>query len=427
MCASTGSNSNPLSARAAGWLYDAAWRVAASAYAAAATCAGRGRNRSRRTREKLGYFDTAGAGEWCWIHACSVGEVGVAIRLIEALRARRPELRFALTAVTREGHALGRARLALPDRVLWFPFDSPGAMRRAYDLLKPRFVVLVEVELWPNHLRAAAARDIPVFVVNARLTAEDERNYRRAGAFMRRAFAVPRAVCARSPQDAERFSSLGARNTVVAGNMKYDEAPEIRTPDPVSREAFPVLLGASTHEGEEEILLAIARRLRRDSPELKLVLAPRHTARARRVHALAARHGYRPAFTSASPGGASDCLVADEVGILAGLYSQATLAFVGKSLTKRGGQNFLEAVEAGCPAIFGPHMENFAEDAKLFVETGAAIQVADERALESAAAMLLRDAEKRREISAAALRILRSQRGATQRACETICRELGYS
>lgn len=424
MCAKTGSN--PLLARIAALLYDGVWCAAAALWAPFAACAARGRSGKARAREKLGYFGPRGDGEVCWIHACSVGEVGVALRLIGALRARLPRLRFALTTVTREGHALASARLAAPDRVLWFPFDSAGAMRRAYDCLDPRFVVLVEVELWPNHLRVARSREIPVFVVNARLTPQDERNYRRAGAFMRQAFAVPRTICARSPEDAQRFAALGATNTIVTGNMKYDAAPATSAAHaaPAKRASAPVLLGASTHEGEEEILLALAQRLRRDHPGLILVLAPRHTERARSVHALALHQGHRPAYTSAPERGA-DCLVADRIGILPKLYAEATLAFVGKSLSARGGQNFLEAVEQGCPALFGPHMENFAQDARAFVEAGAAVQVSDESALESAVAALLGDAEKRSEMSAVALGLLRSKRGATQRACDTICRELG--
>lgn len=401
-------------------VYDAAWSMVATACLPALGLAKLRGVRGSWIAGKLGIHAPVGDGPWCWIHACSVGEVGVALRCVAALRAARPGLRFVLTTVTPEGHMLAEGNISPPDRVAWFPFDARSAIRRAYDAFHPEFVVLVEVELWPNHLREARARDIPVFVINARLSGNDERNYRRAGAFMRRIFALPELVCARSEQDALRFERLGARDVVVTGDMKLDPPPSSasRSPaDSIVLPDVPVLLGASTHPGEEEVLMEVFRSCRRAVPDLALVLAPRHPARAGAIRAAVARQGLRVASESeAMP----DCWVVDTIGQLPRLYAQATVAFVGKSLTARGGQNFVEAVEAGCPVIIGPHMENFAGAAQAFLSANAVLQVHDAESLALATETLLLDPECRELLVARASTVLRNERGATQRTLQLL-------
>lgn len=418
MSASTGN-------RLAETLYDAAWGALAAAsrtFLAAANLQG---NRGSWIAGKLGIHAQGSNPPCCWIHACSVGEVGVALRCISALRGLRPGLHFVLTTVTPDGRTLADRGIFPPDRVEWFPFDARSAIRRAYDAFRPEFVILVEVELWPNHLREARARGIPVFVVNARLSERDERNYRRAGAFMRRVFSLPELVCARSEEDAARFKRLGASHVVVTGDMKFDPIPARGTPAPadfITPPDAPMLLGASTHPGEDEILMDVFLACRKTIPDLLLVLTPRHPARSRTIRTAAMHRGLRVASEAED---APDCWVVDTVGQLQGLYARATVAFTGKSLTVRGGQNFVEAVEAGCPVIFGPHMENFDVAARKFLSAGAVLQVHDAETLAIAVETLLLDPECRTVLSSRASAVLRAERGATRRAVRLVLERMG--
>lgn len=375
-------------------------------------------SRASRWRAKLGFYPPHQGDPRCWVHACSVGEVRVALRCMNGLRRRKPDLRFTLSTITREGHDAARAGVVGErDDVVCFPLDARSAMRRAFDRLAPHFVILTEVELWPNHLREAAARCIPVFVVNARLTADDERNYRKAGRFMRRLFAVPELICARGNAEAERFHRLGARNIVVTGDVKYETLPADERAE--GRRSEELLLGASTHRGEERILMRATRNLRRLFPNLRLVLVPRHPNRAAAIAALARRGGFRASLSSA---GAKEwqVLVVDEIGRLAGWYAQATVCFVGKSLTARGGQNFLEAAAAGCPVVTGPHLQNFADAAELFLRGEAMVQVHNAAGLQAELLRLFRDASERDRLRSRAHDVLQSRRGATDRTADLI-------
>lgn len=407
-------------------LYDGAWNTFAAVCLPRLWLARARGHRTAKIHGKFGFYETGPAGPRCWIHACSVGETSVALRCMTELRAVRPDLQFTLTTQTPEGHALAAARLARPDDVQWFPFDTRSAVRRAFDRIRPEFVILVEVELWPNHLRAAQERDVPVFVINARLTDREQRRYRLAAVLMRRAFAVPRLVCAQTADDAARFTALGAGRVVVAGNMKFDPLPAATgSPDAAAATTLrdrTVLLGASTHEGEEEVLLDVFQATKRKQTDLVLVLAPRHPQRAAKIAAMARRRGLGVSFASAPR--AADCVVVDTIGELPGLYAHATLAFVGKSLTARGGQNFLEAVAGGCPVIFGPHMENFTEAADLFLAEDAVTQIADARALGESVAELLAAPERRAALAAKASSLLERHRGATRRTVERILADL---
>lgn len=412
MCSNTGVETQGWAERLCRATYDAAWALAAALVRPMAALGG------NRWRNKLGMYPAAANKPHCWIHACSVGEVRVARSCIEALRLRRPDLSFTLSAITPEGFVAAKAAIRdARDRVVLFPFDARSAMRRAFRALDPDFVILTEVELWPNHLREAQARGTPAFVINGRLTEADERNYRRAGTFMRNVFAIPELVCARGAAEAGRFTRLGARDVVITGDMKYD------TVSGADAGAHPrsgaLLLGASTHEGEEAILLETAKRLRRSFPDLRVALAPRHTRRAAGIARLAEREGFRVALASS---GDADCevVVIDEVGQLAMWYGKATLCFVGKSLTAHGGQNFLEAADAGCPVVTGPNLENFAEAAALFREAGAMVQVRGAREVESEIARLMSDNNARDNLKSAAEKVLAQNRGASSRVAELV-------
>jgi len=417
MSSSTGAERTGLIERLCGTLYDGAWGAIALATKPLFFFG------SRRWREKAGHYAEHEGHPHCWIHACSVGEVRVALLCLEEIRRHRPRFRFTLSTVTPEGFLAAHSGVVDPrDKVVFFPFDARGIMSRAYNRLRPDFVVLTEVELWPNHLREAARRQVPVFIINGRLTGQDVKNYRRAGRFMRRTFSVPELVCARGSAEADRFERLGAPHVITVGDMKYETLTSSGTSGG-NRELL-LVLGASTHEGEEEILLRALKKLWREFAHLRLVLAPRHPQRAASIAKIAAREGFKPSFSSLGEP-QTEVLIIDEIGRLKSWYAKATLCFVGKSLCGRGGQNFLEPAACGCPVITGPHLENFPEAAERLLAKNAMVSVPDAAGLERALDRLLRNQAERDRMAAAARDVIRENSGATRRTVELILARLG--
>ncbi len=378
----------------------------------------------------------------CWIQAVSVGEVNVALAFISALQHRFPKLRIILTTTTSTGYALAYERLPQDVDLLYFPQDFPWCVRRAYHLMQPDFIVLMESELWPNHIWAGARRGVPIFLVNGRMSPRSAKWYRRLRWLFRRAFGQLALVCAQSPEDAEHFVALGAvpERVLVTGNMKYDASlphADVQKVDPVQllkqisvSPSQPILLAGSTHPGEEEILFDIFKELRRKFPHLFLVIAPRHVERTREVVELAKRKQIKFVLRSdinsqlLSTARPYDCLLVNTTGELKWLYKIATVIFVGKSLVGQGGQNIVEAAVSGHPVVFGPQMQNFKAIAAQFVAEGACVQVQDAEELRRALQELLQDAGRREKIAAAARRVIERNVGATERSVERIAREL---
>jgi len=360
-----------------------------------------------------------------WIHACSVGEVGVALRLIEQLRRVQPDLDFVLSATTTDGYALATA--SGKAQVWQFPFDSPAAMRRLFNRAQPSFVVLIEAEIWPNHLREARRRNIPVFVVNGRITQGEHSRYRLAKWFLAEAFESLRLVGAATEADARRFRDLGAPEVKVLGNLKTDPpaGPSRDLPAGCSWLAGhdgPVVLGASTHRGEEEVLLVWLQKARAKR-RIVLVLAPRHPSRARQLLSSAARLGLLAATTSATAG-PCEVLLVDKIGELRAFYPQADICFVGKSLRARGGQNPWEPLQAGCATVFGPHMENFAEEAAEILRAGAALSVENVAGLRAALDHLTDDTASSEAMITAGCKLLAGKAPAAEDAASAITESL---
>jgi 3-deoxy-D-manno-octulosonic-acid transferase len=374
----------------------------------------------------------------CWIQAVSVGEVNVALLFIGALQRKFPDLRVIVTTTTSTGYTLAYERLPQEVELLYFPQDFPWSVHRAYNLIQPDFIVLMESELWPNHIWTGARRGVPFFLVNGRMSPRSERRYKRFGWFSRQVFNRLSLVCAQSQQDADNFVAAGVpRDRVhMAGNMKYDVSlphADVQLVDPVQllklisvSPAQPILVAGSTHPGEEEILLDVVSDLRRKFPRLFLVLVPRHVERTREVVDLAKRKQVKFILRSdinarleqtAKP---YDCLIVNTTGELKWFYKVATVIFVGKSLMGQGGQNIVEAAASGHPVVFGPHMQNFRAIARQFVAEGACIQVQDPEALCRAVEDLLENPQRRHAITTAAHRVIQSNVGATNRCVELI-------
>src|ERR1700730_3823274 len=371
---------------------------------------------SEKFGQRLGIYDyevcvRLAKQESTWLHAVSVGEVNVALKLAKALQALEPDLHCVLTTTTTTGFALANKNAPAWIEVMYAPLDYWPIMRRTFAVIRPTRIVLVEAEVWPNLVALAHERRIPTILVNARLSPRSERRFRRFRFFVAPTFRLLDLVCAQEPDDVDRWVAIGvARDRIRAvGSIKYDpnggdqtaEAQENARTTSVSNagQQRPVLFGGSTHRGEEEILARVFLRLRQQFSSLRLFIAPRHVERLREIRAQLAALPLRVAVASEVAVGReldADCTLLDTTGELQRWYGIATIVFVGKSLTAQGGQNPAEPIMAGKPVVFGPHMENFATLAKALVLKKGAVQIGDVDSLEMTIAGLLRDSSSRR-------------------------------
>ena len=376
-----------------------------------------------------------------WIHAVSVGEANLAITLIRALAEHLPHLRIVVSTTTTTGMGELRRKLPVEVQKIYYPIDRRPWVRRSLGIVNPEAVILVEAELWPNFLWQARRRRVPVMLVNARISDRSYPRYRRAGFLFRDLFGQLAAVTAQNERDAERLVKLGCRPDAVTavGSLKFESAPPpdqrpLDVPRLLRQAGMPegarVLLGASTHDGEEAVLAEVFARLRKRHPDLYLVLVPRHFERARSVggqlERRRVRYVYRSevSFASDPDPGSTECLVVNSTGELRHFFPHAGFVFVGKSLCGRGGQNPIEPAAAGCPLLFGPHMQNFRDIAPRFLEADGAIEVANTDELESALDALLKDPARCARLGANARRVVEENRGALERTVELILRTL---
>jgi 3-deoxy-D-manno-octulosonic-acid transferase len=361
-----------------------------------------------------------------WLHAVSVGEVNIALKLANALRVIEPDLHCVLTTTTTTGFALARKTAPAWIEVMYTPLDYWPIMRCAFSVIRPARIILVEAEVWPNLAAAALARRVPLALVNARLSPRSERRYRRFRFFVAPMFRLLDLVCVPEPRDIERWTALGVapKRIHVTGSIKFD--PDVQTQshtisascsDGFSPDSL-VLFGGSTHRGEEEMLARVFLRLQEQFPSLRLFIAPRHVERLQEIITQLSALPLRVKLASETIAqGAADaeCMLLDTTGELQRWYGIATVVFIGKSLTAHGGQNPVEPILAGKPVVFGPHMENFATLAKSLVSNSAALQVNDTDSLVRTVAELLRDNEARQRLVQNAHAALSEHQGATAR------------
>jgi 3-deoxy-D-manno-octulosonic-acid transferase len=382
---------------------------------------------SSRVRRKLS------RGGWTWVHAVSVGEVLIALKLIREMRSRDPQAPVVLSTTTSTGYALASKETGDYLEVIYNPLDFFWTARRAVRLIRPRKLILVEAEVWPNLTAEARARGAILALVNARLSVRSESRYRAIRPLAKPIFNQLDLLCVQEPAEARRWRRLGVetRKILCTGSIKFDDQTEDRRASQDFRnvlanlgveESAPVLLAGSTHSGEEPLLGEIVMRLKREFPNLFYVVVPRHAERWREVREQLEKIGLRVALRAhdnSSPGN-PDTLLVNTTGELRNWYQQATVVFIGKSLTAHGGQNPAEAVAAGKPVIFGPNMENFASLAAQLVREGGALQVADATELEEELARLLPDSQTCRQLAANAARCLQGHSGATARTCDAL-------
>lgn len=384
-------------------------------------------------RGRLGrrpYPDLSGG---IWIHAVSVGEVGVARNLLRVLRNRLPGRPIGVSVTTAAGDELARRTLSREASIFAFPFEIAGAIERALEQTRPALVLLVDTEIWPLFLERAAARGIPVALVNGRISERSFRGYRRVRDFLARTLSRIGLFAMQSEADARRIEALGAPGERVAtlGNLKYDlpQAPPFADAERVAAAAQgrPILVAGSTGEGEEAHVLDAWRTLP-DRP--LLILAPRRPERFDAVAALCESRGLTILRRSTHDARLTthdspvDVYLLDSIGELASAYRQATVAFIGGSLVATGGQNPIEAWAAGVPVIAGPHMENFREITARGEELGILTRVRDASDLAGRIQDALRSVAETARRGAEAARFVAESRGAAERTADALARLL---
>lgn len=364
-----------------------------------------------------------------WVHAVSVGETIAAAPLVKTLLRRNPDATILMTAMTVTG--LERAQAIFGDQVkyAYSPYDTPGSVRRFVDRINPRALVIMETELWPNMIALTRRRQVPIFLINARLSERSARGYAKIGSLVTPLLASIRWIAAQAQDDADRFLRIGAKPETVSvtGSIKFDVditdvvREQARTLRTRLGEARPLWIAASTHDGEDQQILAAHQRLLEDFPEALLVIVPRHPERFESVARLIQSQGLALARRSRNDDGAGvQVYLGDTMGELLMLYGAADLAFVGGSLIERGGHNPLEPAALGMPILFGGHMFNFAEITELLLQAGAARTVSGEAELAEAVIGWLEDASERAQWGECALQVVEANRGARDKVLEQL-------
>ena len=374
-----------------------------------------------------------------WIHAVSVGEFFVALKFMDALRDRNPELRFVVSTTTSTGYELGQKHVRNPDLVIYFPVDLPRNGARAISLIRPTAILLVEAELWPNLIREARNQRIPLFLVNGRLSDRSFPQYQRVRIFTRRILPMFDALCVQGHRDRDRFESLGAppERIHVLSSAKYEVAEFDSDSESAAGEALRnaginsrhcIFLGGSTWAGEEDVLLDLYNRLRGQFPALILALAPRHVERKPEILEKIRRRNLtvqvRSETADAIPT-ARDVFFIDTTGELRSFYRHADIIFVGKSLCAEGGQNIIEPALYGKPIIVGPNMSNFPVVMEDFLKADAIRQVADAKALGETVESLIHHPEARRKLGENAARLVKAQAGAVEATVDILLQHAG--
>jgi 3-deoxy-D-manno-octulosonic-acid transferase len=370
-----------------------------------------------------------------WIHAVSVGEVMASIQLIRELKRRFPEHPVVLSTTTATGNATARAHAKSADAIIYFPFDFPFIISCALQRIQPALFMSIETEIWPNLYRALQNRGIPALIVSGRISEKSFKNYHALRFFFRRVLGTVSRFCMQTQSDADRITSIGAPKNLVSvcGNIKFDlyipavpptEKNELLKQFGLSSEQ-PILIAGSTHRGEEQQVLDAFLGMRKEVPELILLLAPRHPERfneaAETIAALNIDYIRRTALNDGARRANEPVILLDSIGELVRIYSIGTVIFIGGSMVEGiGGHNPLEPALAGKPVIFGPHMSNFKEIARILTAKQAAFQIDSPAALVAKTLELLRSPDLRASVGTAACDVIQHNSGAVKKIADTV-------
>jgi 3-deoxy-D-manno-octulosonic-acid transferase len=384
-----------------------------------------------------------------WIHAVSVGEAMAVSRLVEELRQAYPGKNFVISTVTPTGNKIARKIAARGDLVTYLPLDFGFIVKRVIGRIRPALFIIAETEIWPNLISCLSRQNIPVAIVNARISDSSFKGYLLAGFLLKPVFKKIGLFCVQSSNDAQRLMRLGvAQERIrVTGNMKFDAALRKIDSDTVKyrqdlrlNSSDSLLVCGSTHPGEEEIILEVYKQLYKDFPRIRLLIAPRHPERALDIEKIVIKYGFMPcrisklngqtgqlpARPAGGPAGRQErangqtVFILDTIGHLISFYAIADIVFVGGSLVKKGGQNILEPACLGKPVLFGPYMFNFRDIAGLFLSNQAAISVHTPQELKARIKELLVNPRQAEELGRKAKQLIINNTGATKRNLELI-------
>jgi 3-deoxy-D-manno-octulosonic-acid transferase len=384
-------------------------------------------NYRKRWGQRFGFFTPSESSkETIWLHAVSVGETLAAVPLVKALQEKYPERRLLITCMTPTGSE--RITAAFGDSVdhSYAPYDTPDAVARFLKRVQPKMLIIMETELWPNTVAACYKRQIPVILANGRLSEKSARGYARVSKLSGPMVAQLSAVAAQHGDDGGRFTALGlpAEKLHITGNIKFDL--ELNAQIRLSAEALrqqwdgtnqrPVLLAASTHRGEDEIILQAFSLIKQSVNNALLVLVPRHPERFNQVGDLCLDAGYSLARRSNNDStDNADILLGDTMGELMTFFGACDIAFVGGSLVSNGGHNMIEPAAWGKPTLSGLSVFNFAEVSRLLAEAGGLSLVEDAAALAESVIVLMKNPEQAQQMGLSAQQVAEANRGALER------------
>ena len=383
---------------------------------------------ARRIAERFGRQLPAMQPGGIWVHAVSVGESIAAAPMIRELLKRYPQLPITVTCMTPTGSERIQALFAQEPRVqhCYLPYDLPWASRRFLDHVQPRLAVIMETELWPNHIHQCALRGIPVALANGRLSERSARGYARFARLTGPMLAEMSLLAVQTEAEAERFRALGARPECVqvTGSIKFDlkvdpflleRAAQLR--EQWQAGVRSIWIAASTHEGEDEVMLQAHRQLLASHPDALLILVPRHPERFASVLELCRAQGFATVQRSqgTAVGAGTQVLLGDTMGELLFLYALADMAFVGGSLVPNGGHNLLEPAALSKPVLSGPHLFNFLEIAAMLRDAGALQEIDDAPSLAAAVQRLIELPRDAARIGAAGREVMKANQGALER------------
>jgi 3-deoxy-D-manno-octulosonic-acid transferase len=384
-----------------------------------------------RWQERLGYVE-ASEEPVIWVHAVSVGETIAAAPLVKALLRRNPDIPVLMTAMTPTGSARAKALFGDRVRYAFSPYDTPGAVRRFVDRVRPRALVIMETELWPNMIALSKQRDVPIFLINARLSDRSARGYERVASLVKPLLRSISWIAAQADEDAGRFLHIGAtpESVSVTGSIKFDVeiSDETRSSSAELRQQLgadrPVWIAASTHEGEDRQILEAHQQIMTQYPDALLVIVPRHPERFDDVAELAISMGLAVQRRAGDGVGNDEkiCQVylGDTMGELLMLYGACDIAFVGGSLIERGGHNPLEPAAWGMPVLSGPHIFNF-ETIYNRLDTGAGLYITPTSdALAKCVVQLIADKAAAENAGRNALAVVNANRGALEKVVDGI-------
>lgn len=393
----------------------------------------------KRWLQRFGFFTPPELNkDTIWLHAVSVGETLAAVPLVKALQTKYPDHRLLITCMTPTGSE--RITAAFGDSVdhSYAPYDTPDAVARFLRRVQPKMLIIMETELWPNTVAGCYKRQIPVILANGRLSEKSARGYGRVPGLSAPMLGQLTAVAAQHGDDGARFTELGlsAKNLYITGNIKFDLdlSAEVKQSAEALRQQWsgttqrPILLAASTHRGEDEIILQAFGLIKQSVDNLLLVLVPRHPERFNQVGDLCREAGYSLARRSSNDSvEQADILLGDSMGELMTFFGACDIAFVGGSLVTNGGHNMIEPAAWGKPTLSGLSVFNFAEVSRLLAEAGGLSLVEDAAALADATIELIENPEQALQMGQQAQRVAEANRGALERLLTVIDNSLSQS